>query len=72
MSSQALRRILLTVVFITGAAVLIVEITATRILAPYFGNSIYTISSVIGVILAALSFGYYTRSEEHTSELQSH
>jgi hypothetical protein len=34
------------VVFLTGAAVLIVEVLATRILAPYFGNTIYTISSI--------------------------
>lgn len=46
-------------VFITGASVLIVEILATRILSPYFGNTIFTISSVIGVVLTALSFGYY-------------
>lgn len=51
--------ILLFVVFITGAAVLIVEVTAIRILSPYFGNTIFTASSVISVILAALSFGYY-------------
>jgi len=28
-------------------------------LAPFFGNSIFTISSVIGIILAALGLGYY-------------
>lgn len=50
---------LLASVFITGAAVLIVEVTATRILSPYFGNTIYTVSSVIGVVLTALSLGYY-------------
>jgi glutaminyl-peptide cyclotransferase len=49
---------LLAVVFITGAAVLIVEVTAIRILSIYFGNTIYTDSGVIGVILAALSVGY--------------
>ncbi len=46
-------------VFTTGACVLIVEIVATRILSPYFGNTIFTVSSVISVILAALSLGYY-------------
>jgi len=46
-------------VFITGAAVLVVEVAAVRILSPYFGNTIYTVSGVISVILAALSFGYY-------------
>lgn len=46
-------------VFITGACVLIIEIVATRILAPYFGNTIYSVSSVISVVLAALSVGYW-------------
>src|ERR1700704_288459 len=50
---------LLFVVFITGACILILEITATRVLSPYFGNTIYTVSSVITTILLALSFGYY-------------
>jgi spermidine synthase/MFS family permease len=46
-------------VTLTGMAVLIIEITATRMLAPFFGNSIFTISSVIGIVLAALGLGYY-------------
>ncbi|OGK34716.1 hypothetical protein A3F59_01180, partial [Candidatus Roizmanbacteria bacterium RIFCSPHIGHO2_12_FULL_38_13] len=50
---------LLFVVFITGASVLIVEVVAVRILSPYYGNTIFTVSSVISVILAALSLGYY-------------
>lgn len=47
------------VVFLTGACVLIIEIVATRILSPYYGNTIFTVSSVIGIVLAALSVGYY-------------
>lgn len=47
------------VVFVTGGAVLIVEVTATRILSPYYGNTIYMVSSVISVILGALSIGYW-------------
>ncbi len=50
---------LLASVFITGTAVLVIEILATRILSPYYGNTIYTTSSVIGTVLAALSLGYY-------------
>jgi spermidine synthase len=46
-------------VFITGAGVLVVEIVALRVLAPYFGNTIYSVSSVISVVLAALSAGYW-------------
>ena len=50
---------LLLSVTLAGMAVLIVEITAIRMLAPYFGSSHFTISSVIGIILAALGLGYY-------------
>ncbi len=46
-------------VFTTGACILIIEIVAIRILSPYFGNSIFTFSSVISVVLFALSLGYY-------------
>ena len=46
-------------VFITGTAVLIVEIAAIRQLTPIFGGSIYVISSVLSVILLALSVGYF-------------
>lgn len=53
------RNFLLVSVFITGACVLIVEVVAVRILSPYFGNTIFSFSSVISVILAALSIGYY-------------
>ena len=49
-----LKKIILPgVVFVTGACVLILEVVATRVLSPYFGNTIYTVSSIIGVILAA-------------------
>ncbi len=50
---------ILATVFITGAAVLVIEVLAFRILSPYFGNTLFTASSVISVILAALSLGYY-------------
>lgn len=53
------RAVLPFTVFVTGGCVLVIEIVATRILAPYFGNTIYSVSSVISVVLAALSIGYY-------------
>lgn len=46
-------------VFLTGACVLVIEVAAVRVLSPYFGNTIFSVSSVISVILAALSLGYY-------------
>lgn len=51
--------VLLFVVFLTGACVLVIEIAALRVLSPYYGNTIFSSSSVITVILAALSMGYY-------------
>ena len=59
MNARFYRFCLLSTVTLTGMAVLIIEITATRILAPHFGNSIFTFSSVISTILAALAIGYY-------------
>ena len=59
MKSTGYRICLLATVTLTGMALLIIEITAARMLTPYFGNSIFTFSSVISVILAALSVGYF-------------
>ena len=49
---------LLATVFCSGAAVMIVEMTAVRALQPFFGSSTYVWTNVIGVVLAALSAGY--------------
>lgn len=46
------------VVFLGGAVMMSLEILASRLLAPYFGSSVYVWGSLIGVFLAALSGGY--------------
>jgi spermidine synthase len=48
-----------TVVFASGALVMIYEIIGSRILAPFIGTSTYIWTSLIGVILGSLSFGYW-------------
>ncbi len=45
--------------FTSGGILLALEIVASRVLAPTFGNSIYVWGSLIGVFLAALSLGYW-------------
>jgi len=45
------------VIFFSSAALLVLEIVAGRLLAPYIGVSLYTWTSIIGVILAGLSLG---------------
>jgi len=51
--------ILQVIVFVSGGVLLALEIVASRVVAPYFGNSIYVWGSLIGVFLAALSLGYF-------------
>lgn len=45
--------------FIVGFSVMVVELTAARIIAPIAGNSIYTWTSIIGIILLGTSAGNY-------------
>lgn len=44
-------------VFLASAVLLVLEIAAGRLIAPYVGVSLYTWTSIIGVILAGLSVG---------------
>ena len=46
-------------VFLCGAVVMVYEIAGSRVVAPHFGTSIYVWTSLIGVILASLSLGYW-------------
>jgi len=46
-------------VFSCGAIVMIFELVGSRVLGPYLGTSIFVWTSLIGVILASLSLGYY-------------
>ncbi|MCS7280931.1 MAG: fused MFS/spermidine synthase [Desulfobacterota bacterium] len=47
------------ITFIASFCTLVIEIVAGRILAPFVGVSIYTWTSIIGVILAGISIGAY-------------
>ena len=44
-------------VFVTSALVLVVEVVAARLIAPFVGVSLYSWTAIIGVVLAGLSLG---------------
>ena len=46
-------------VFISGGALLCTELAASRVLAPFFGNSLFVWGALIGVVLAGLAIGYW-------------
>jgi spermidine synthase len=53
------RLIPLGVAFVAGWVVMMLEILGARLLAPYFGYSVYQWGALIGVVLTALTCGYY-------------
>lgn len=56
---RLIRGIIGLICFIAGAAIMVIEISANRLLAPNFGNSLYTWTALIGVILISFSVGGY-------------
>ncbi|SFM01893.1 Spermidine synthase [Nitrosomonas nitrosa] len=46
-------------VFLTGAAVMVIELLGTRLIAPFYGTSLYVWASLISVTLIALAMGYF-------------
>lgn len=46
-------------VFITGAAIMVIELLGTRLIAPFYGSSLYVWSSLISVTMIALAVGYF-------------
>ena len=59
------------VVFICGMSTMGVELTASRLLAPFIGSSIYVWTNIIGVFLISLSIGYFLGgrySDKHPNE----
>lgn len=50
---------IVALVFGGGAVGMMLELVGARLLAPYFGNSLFVWTSLIGVMLGFMSLGYY-------------
>lgn len=53
------RKIILFLSFAAGFSVMVMELTAARIIAPILGSSVYTWTSVIGIVLLGTSVGNF-------------
>lgn len=54
------RPFLYTLSFIEGASVMSAELIGAKMLAPYFGSSLYVWATVMAVTLGGLALGYFT------------
>ena len=69
-------KLLFASVFVCGAVVMVFELAGSRVMAPYYGGSIYIWTGIIGVIMGSLSLGYWLGgklADKHASlEIFSH
>ncbi len=72
MTYPSQRTILLATSALCGASGMALEVSAARLFAPHYGTSTLVWSSVIGVVLLALSVGYYLGGKlaEQRTDLQ--
>lgn len=53
------KNLLLSIAFVEGASVMAVELLGAKMIAPFFGSSLYVWAAVLGVTLLSLMSGYY-------------
>jgi spermidine synthase len=66
---QEVQRFPNLIVFISSFCLMVLELIAGRLMAPYLGVSLYTWTSIIGIILAGISLGNYFGGRAADSKL---
>ncbi len=51
--------LLYAIIFVSGAAILSLELLASRIMTPYFGVSLYIWTGILSITLVSLALGYW-------------
>src|SRR5215216_326256 len=51
--------VLNAIIFISGGAILALELLASRIMTPYFGVSLYIWTGILSITLLSLALGYW-------------
>lgn len=57
--TPAVRTVVRSCLFVTGAVTIALELIASRILTPYVGGSLYVWTAILSITLLALAAGYY-------------
>lgn len=58
MQKNLIRAVVMVVAFVNGFVIMSIELLGGRIMAPYFGSSVYVWGSIITIFMLSLSFGY--------------
>ncbi|MBM3309405.1 MAG: methyltransferase [Candidatus Altiarchaeales archaeon] len=56
------------IAFFCGMAIMVVEIIGARMFVPYYGNTFFVWTSIIGVVMVSMSLGYYKGGVEADRE----
>lgn len=51
--------LLYAIIFVSGAAILALELLASRVMTPYFGVSLYIWTGILSITLVSLALGYW-------------
>ncbi len=70
MSNTSISRFYYMLAFVEGGALMAVELLSSKLIAPYYGASLYVWTAVLGTTLGGLGLGYYLGSLYSSKEMK--